>query len=212
MSRFSLKSLLITVAVIAGVFVLTGLLKPGLLPAAESPGLEVAEIEEGGALKRPSNLDQWVFLGASLGMGYAQSSFDPDNPGMFQVVLMEPQAYDYFLENRTYADGSMFALYFYGSENQISINRSGFVMGDLHTYEIHLRDSRRFKNGSGFYIFGPDDATAGLITPSDNACTQCHDKNGAFESTFVQFYPTIRSLIPEEDLARALEEGKDGFE
>ena len=36
------------------------------------------------------------------------------------------------------------------------------------------------------------------MLPPGNACVQCHDQHGDFNSTFVQFYPTIRDLVSQD--------------
>ena len=143
----------------------------------------------------PTNLDQWIFIGSSLGMGYSQADFDPDSPGMFQIVRMEPKAYKAFVETGTFVDGTMFSLHFYGSQNKISINRAGFVMGDLHMAEIHLKDSKRFPDGFNFYTFNNDQSVAEAV-PLPNECVSCHKKDGAYDGVFVQFYPIIHDHLP----------------
>lgn len=60
-------------------------------------------------------------------MGYSQETFDADSPGMFQIVRMEPGAYKAFVETGRFVDGTMIALHFFGSQNEISINRAGCV-------------------------------------------------------------------------------------
>jgi hypothetical protein len=157
--------------------------------------VDVATFTPDGLLRRPANLDEWVFLGASLGMGYNARAFDPNAPGQFQVVLMEPQAYRRFVDTGAYPDGAMFLLSFYDSEQKVSINRSGFVQRDLDSFEIHLIDKRRPGEGHYFYPYGASDAKAAVLPPG-NACITCHLKNGAFSGTFAQFYPTIRHRIP----------------
>ena len=143
----------------------------------------------------PDNFDEWIFLGSSLGMGYSQAEFDPDSPGMFQIVRMEPQAYVAFLETGEFVDGTMFALHFYGSENKISVNRSGFVMSDLHLAEIHLKDSKRFPDGFNFYNINNGQTVTEAI-PLPNDCVACHKRDGAYDGVFVQFYPVIRDRLP----------------
>jgi len=170
-----------------------------------------AQFTADGKMLRP-DIKDWRFLGASLGMGYKETAFNPEHPGDFQVVLMEPDAYDDFLAYGQYPEGAMFALLFYDSKNQISINRSGFVMGDMKSFEIHLKDASKSPNGRAFYFFNGDAESAAAIAPADNDCTKCHLENGAFDGTFAQFYPAIRKLIPADALKRALEKGKDGFE
>src|SRR6187401_3207883 len=78
--------------------------------------LDAAQFNAAGKLLKPANLDEWVFLGTSLGMGYNPGSFNAAHPGQFQVVLMEPNAYPHFVQNRSYAPGSMFLLSFYNTD------------------------------------------------------------------------------------------------
>lgn len=174
----------------------------GQTPPAAKP-LDVARFSADGKLLKPTDLASWVFLGTSLGMGYNPGSFNAANPGQFQVVLMEPTAYRYFTENKRYAPGSMFLLSFYNPDQRRSINQRGFVQADLTNYEIHLVDPGRGKDGRAFFTFNPDDAVGNALPPGNN-CVQCHNRHGAFDGTFAQFYPTIRHQIPKEALERAL--------
>lgn len=164
--------------------------------------VDVATFTAEGQLRRPADLDQWIFLGASLGMGYNAAAFDPKSPGQFQVVLMEPQAYREFVATGAYPDGAMFLLSFYDSEQKVSINRSGFVQRELNSFEIHLIDKQRPGEGHYFYPFGATDRQASVLPPG-NACIVCHLKNGAFSGTFAQFYPTIRHRIPKALLEKS---------
>jgi cytochrome P460 len=175
--------------------------------AATTAGpLQVARFTKEGKLSKPADLDNWIFLGTSLGMGYNPGSFNAANPGQFQVAMMEPNAYRYFVETRKFAPGSMFLLSFYNSDKQArSINQNGFTQADLTNFEIHLVDPALGKDGHVFYMFGAN-STEGNAVPPDNACVRCHIKHGAFDGTFAQFYPTIRPLIPKENLERALQD------
>lgn len=164
-------------------------------PGAQAPDSRAAQFAEDGALIIPDNLDEWVFLGSSLGMGYSQQSFNPDSPGMFQIVRMEPGAYRAFMRDGVFPEGAMFLLSFYESANQISINRSGFVMGEPMGFEIHLKDKARFpETGFNFYTFGPGDVSAPEV-PLPNDCVECHARDGAFDGVFTQFYPSARERL-----------------
>lgn len=175
------------------------------VPAAAPGSLDVARFSAGGKLLKPADLNEWVFLGASLGMGYNPGSIDAARPGQFQVVLMEPNAYRLFVRNRSFAPGSMLLLSFYDTETQPrSINQNGFTQADLTDFEIHLIDpARGGADGRAFYTFGAND-TEGNLLPPGNGCVRCHVEHGAFQGTFAQFYPAIRPLIPKDALARAL--------
>ncbi len=179
----------------------------GAMVSAEDEGMDavhVATFNDDDNLIRPGDIDEWVFLGSSLGMGYSQAEFDPGSPGMFQIARMEPQAYKAFVETGQFVDGTMIALHFYGSQNKISINRAGFVMGGLHFMEIHYKDSARFPDGFNFYTFNNDQTVAEEV-PLPNECVACHKKDGAYDGVFVQFYPTIHEHLPDDVLARLSE-------
>jgi hypothetical protein len=171
--------------------------------AVQPEKLDVARINQDGELQKPADLDHWVFLGTSLGMGYNPGSFNAARPGQFQVALMEPTAYRYFIEHGTYAPGSMFLLSFYDADTQErSINQHGFTQADLTNYEIHLIDPDN-KEGHAFYMFGPRSTTGDPVAPG-SACVRCHVQHGAFGGTFAQFYPAIRPRIPKDALEKAL--------
>ena len=191
-------------SVLAGAAVLMILAAgPGLAVDAGAP-LDVAQYARNGDLRRPADLEAWQLLGVSLGMGYSDAEFDADNPGMFQVVLMEPAAYASFLESGSFADGSMFALMFYGTNKRFSINRVGFVQDELHNFEIHVKDAARYDEDRAFFIFDAGDKSASIVPPGSE-CVSCHQADGAFDGVFAQFYPAMRHLIPAENLKRALD-------
>ena len=170
-------------------------------PAAATT-LDVARLTTEGKLRKPADMTNWIFLGTSLGMGYNPGSFNAARPGQFQVVLMEPNAYQYFVERGSYAPGSMFVLAFYDTDvQQRSINQNGFTQAELTNYEIHLIDPKH-EDGHAFYMFDAQ-STEGDAMPAGNNCARCHKDHGAFQGTFAQFYPTLRPLVPKDLLEKA---------
>jgi hypothetical protein len=175
--------------------VLAALLGSAAAVAAEAepaPALRVAKLDAAGHLQRPDDLDRWVFVGAGLGMNYDDSAFSVEHPGPFQIVLMEPSAYEYFKAHGRYADGTMFLLSFYSTDHAASIDRRGYTPGSLAAFEIHLIDHARYPEGRAFFNFGKD-ARQSTAAPPGNACVQCHVPKGAFDGTFSQFYPPLRA-------------------
>lgn len=169
---------------------------------ASAQAIGVARLTTDGKLEKPADLDRWVFLGASLGMGYNPGSFNAARPGQFQVVLMEPNAYRHFLEHGSYAPGSMFVLSFYDTDTQPrSLNQKGFTQAELTNYEIHLIDPAS-PDGHTFYMFDAD-SKRGQALPPGNGCVSCHKNHGAFKGTFAQFYPTLRPHLAKELLENA---------
>jgi hypothetical protein len=162
--------------------------------AAAQSNLGVAQYTSDGQLQYPSNLEEWIQTGASLGGEYSDKPFDPQHPGTLGIVQMEPAAYRYFLEHKTYAEGTMFLLSFYRAEAKSNPQLPGFVQGDLFQQEIHVLDTTRFADKHGFFIYRGEAKTSTLLPPG-NDCVKCHDEHGAFQSTFAQFYPKIRGVL-----------------
>jgi hypothetical protein len=144
-------------------------------------------------LIRP-NVDEWIFMGSSLGLAYAPGEFRNDRPGTFQIVHMEPAAYRYFVENGEYANGTMFSLSFYSVQEKPEPELNGFAQQDLGDFEIHMLDRERFVAQRGFYLFNGDAATAQMV-PTGNECEECHNEHAQYDGTFTQFYPIVRDLI-----------------
>jgi hypothetical protein len=175
----------------------------------ERARVDAAKFDARGRLLIPESFDDWVFLGSSLGMGYSQASFDPDSPGMFQIVRMEPTAWAVFTETGEFPDGTMFSLHFYGSQGNHSINRAGFVMGGLHFAEIHMKDSERFPDGFNFFnIENGQKVSEAIAVPND--CITCHQRDGAYDNVFVQFYPLVQQHLPEAVKAKLDSMGAGG--
>lgn len=170
-----------------------------LLPATilAQDNLGIAQYSAGGELQRPANLDEWIQAGASLGSDYGEGPFDPQNPGAIGVVQMEPKAYRYFMEHKTYADGTMFLLSFFNAEAQSSPQLPGFVQGSMRAQEIHVIDKQRFGDDSGhaFFLFQAPDTAASTRIPVGNDCVACHTTEGKFDGTFLQFYPHLRTQV-----------------
>jgi hypothetical protein len=199
---FTRKGFYLSLSILASAYALAQSPAPPV-PEPADTRLRVARIDAAGNLQKPDDLERWVFLGTSLGMGYNPGSFNAARPGQFQVVLMEPNAFQHFTKHGSFAPGSMFLLSFYDPDQRRSISQVGFVQAELTNYEIHLINDSKGDDRHAFYLFGPKD-TRGNPLPPKNACVSCHLKHGAFDGTFAQFYPTIRHLIPKDALERAL--------
>ena len=161
-------------------------------------GLGVAQFTPSDELIFPADTDRWVVLGTNIGGDYSDAEFDPKDPGMIGVVQMEPNAYTYLLENGKYADGTMLLLSFYATQEKPEPELSGFVQGELSAREIHVIDRMRYQDSRGFYLFAADGNGPSEMLPAGNECVQCHAEHGDFDSTFTQFYPTIRDVVSQD--------------
>ena len=144
-------------------------------------------------LALPADTDRWIAVGSSIGGEYSDEPFDPANPGAIGIVQMEPAAYDYFLDNGEYADGTMFLLSFYVPQEKPEPELPGFVQGPLAQQEIHLIDRQRFpEEGRAFYLFTPGTTEPSAPLPLGSPCFVCHMEHGDYDGTFTQFYPHLR--------------------
>jgi len=164
---------------------------------AAAKRIDAAEFNSVDQLQRPANLDEWIFVGAIVGHGYPNGDarhFSAASPGRIQVVQMEPRAYRYLQQHGEYADGTMLALSFYATQENPAPVVDGVVQGELASFEIHLLDKQQYADRSAFYSFSSDGSAASMI-PAGNNCVACHREDGAFDGTFVQFYPSLRQRL-----------------
>lgn len=163
--------------------------------ADDSTGLQVAKYTAAEELIFPSDTERWVFLGATIGGDYSDAEFDPKHPGRIGIVKIEPSAYDYLLKNKRYADGTMILLSFFETQEKPNPNLNGFVQDELAAREIHVIDRSMYEDQRAFFMFAGDASEPSAMLPPGNECVQCHNKHGDFDSTFTQFYPSIRQFV-----------------
>ncbi|MGH8288172.1 MAG: cytochrome P460 family protein [Steroidobacteraceae bacterium] len=144
-----------------------------------------------GELKPPSDFYSWVFLTSDLGMSYNESGSSSDHPP-FSNVFVNPAAYRSFLKTGTWPDHTQFVKEFRNSATQGSINHHGFYQrGGRLAILVHVKDTKRFKGGWGFFAFDGKPSQPATQIPVTAECYSCHKAHGAVDTTFVQFYPEM---------------------
>ena len=133
----------------------------------------------------PPDYREWIFLSSGIGMTYSGNA--SQNPA-FENVFVNPEAYRQFLKTGTWPDHTVMLLEIRLSESRVSINKDGRVQTTVRAIEAHVKDSAR--GGWAFYGF-QNGAEKGKLFPKTADCYSCHQQNGATDSTFVQFYPTL---------------------
>lgn len=154
---------------------------------------------DGTNLVRPDNYREWTFLGAGLGMTYAEEGDGTADgvPGagsqLFSNVFVNPSSYRGFMETGVWPDRTTFVLEFRQSASEVSINEDGWFQTELLMLEAEVKDAR-FPDGWAFFEFGRADDLADAAEPLTGErvapCIECHSEHTAVERTFVQFYPT----------------------
>jgi hypothetical protein len=142
-----------------------------------------------GALRRPADVERWVLVGASLGLGYSDAT--DDGPGRFHRVYLEPGAYEHYLRTRRFRDGTMLALSIRDPSRRVPPSRAGWTEGELVALELAVKDPGRFPGGWAYFDFGRDAPTASAL-PRER-CAHCHARHAARDNVFVQVYPELRA-------------------
>jgi len=142
-----------------------------------------------GALLRPAEVERWILVGTSLGLGYSDAT--EDGPGMFHRVYLEPTAYDHYLRTGRFRDGTMLALSIRRPERRVPPSRAGWTEGVFAALELAVKDPGRFPGGWAYFDFGSDAPAAPALPPS--RCARCHAQHAARDNVFVQFYPQLRN-------------------
>jgi hypothetical protein len=153
-----------------------------------------AEFADNGRLQRPVDYRKWRFVSTGLGMSYGPAAQAAALSGhvMFDNVFVQPEAYDAFLRDAVWPEGTMFVLELRSAETQRPPNNRGYFQTDAHGVEVSVKDSSRFKNGWAYFDFGMDARTAS--PQPESGCFACHKRHAAVDMTFVQFYPTLQQV------------------
>lgn len=145
-----------------------------------------------GELIAPLDYRDWVFLTSGVNMNYSDA---PMNMGheMVDNVFVDPTSWRAFKASGRWPDGTIFVKEGRIGSSKGSINKSGIFQTETRfDLEVHVRDSKRFKGGWGFFV-NADDKPAKLI-PTTASCYSCHQQHGAVDTTFTQFYPTAKPI------------------
>ena len=142
-----------------------------------------------GQLMRPENYREWIFLSSGLGMTYGTVEAAGVASPRFDNVFVTPQAYRSFLQTGRWPDKTMFVLEVRASASKGSINKGGHYQEEVVAIETHVKDEARFPAKWEFFEFGT--GPTGKPFGVKSSCQACHAQNGAVDSTFVQFYPTL---------------------
>lgn len=164
------------------------------LPAPGETHLSGTAFNAAGELQRPVDYRNWQYVTSGLGMSYGPAAQAAALMGhvMFDNVFVQPQAYQAFLKNGVWPEGTMFVLELRGTETKRPPNNNGYFQTDVHGIEVSVKDSKRFKNRWAYYDFGMDSKTATL--EPENTCFACHKASAQVDMTFVQFYPTLQNV------------------
>ncbi len=160
-----------------------------------APVLAQANYNSRNQMPRPDKYREWIWLSSGFGTAYTPAP-DNSNP-LFHNVFVNPEAYHSFLQTGKWPDKTVFVLELRSSVDKGSINLRGSFQGDVQAIEVHVKDEHRFADKWAFFGFSPMSAAADLI-PATRDCYSCHQQHGALDTTFAQFYPTVRDVAKQK--------------
>jgi len=188
-------------------FLILALSVVGLNWVNAAPGIErnAPHFNERGELLPPSDYRDWVYLTSGLNMSYSDNgkragpAGDTDELLPFDNVFVRPSAYREFQRTGTWPDHTIFVIEIRASRTKVHPNQSGYVQGDVVGMTAAVKDVQRFGDKKWGLLQPISDGKPGpsRAMPSDH-CWNCHNKNGAVDTTFVQFYPTLKPIAAEK--------------
>jgi hypothetical protein len=146
-------------------------------------------------LKLPADYRQWILVGSSLGLSYAEGG--QTGHQMFNTTLMEPTAYRHFVQTGQFREGTMLALILQGIGTNALPARQGQFATDVHLVEMAVKDSGRVPEGWAYYAFGGPmgGGYRSAAAPQAKAsCYDCHVKHAARDNVFMQFYGLLNEV------------------
>ncbi|MDG3439328.1 cytochrome P460 family protein [Nitrospirillum amazonense] len=164
--------------------------------ATDEPAPFVPQFDKDDRLTFPADYREWVYVTTGIDMAYGPAM--RMGHSMFDNVFVNREAYLAFKQTGTWPEKTTFVLEVRGAADKGSINKSGhFQTSEVMGLEVHVKDTARFHDdGWGFYSFDAGDAAPRPAEqlPVEQSCYSCHREHGAVNTTFVQFYPTLRPI------------------
>lgn len=172
--------------------------QPAKSRESRSAEMALPEYNEAGGLLRPEGYERWTLVGTSIGVDYSKDKdADADKPGIFHNVYMQPEAFDHYVATGEFPEQTVFVVTnnpptTKGGEDDI--NRRGLFADDPTGLEVSVKDSQRFDEGWGYFMYygtkGPRSAAKPL---GRTACYDCHAEHGEDDAVFVQFYSVLKA-------------------
>jgi hypothetical protein len=160
-------------------------------PATTAEGAPVYDAS--GALERPEGYREWIFVGASLGLSYAEGASN-DGHGEFHNVYLRPEAYQHYRRTGRFPDRTVLVLELFEAASKVAPSKQGLFEGRCTALEAAVKDTR-LPDGWGYFSFG-DGSEAKAKAHPRTSCFACHVEHARVDNVFVQFYPVLRDRRP----------------
>ena len=171
--------------------------QPALVAFVDPEGEPAAVFIEGNTLERPIDYREWVFVGSSLGLSYADV---PDEVAtgagdLFHNVYIDPAGYDAYVRTGAFADGTVMILELATAAVKNEAGLQGMYESEFVALEASVKDTSRFDGGWAYYGF--TERGGGFKDSADpydaERCWTCHAENAETDMVFTQFYPVLQT-------------------
>ncbi len=174
---------------------------------AQRPQPSVMPVFEGKlTLLRPTNYREWVFVGSSRGLSYAQNPPAQNQTAaggmgeMYHNVYITPDAYREFSRTGKFPEGTMLAMEMASADTKREPGLQGSFEKEFIGLEVSVKDSSRFDGGWAYFNFsngmGSSYKEKADPFPASAGCVSCHKQNAETDNVFTQFYPVLRAAKP----------------
>ena len=158
------------------------------ISSTASPEVSLQYIN-GDELLRPQGYREWVFISSGFRLSNNPS---PAEGATFTNVFVNSSAYQQFLATGNWPDKTVLVEEKRTSSNKGSLNKASQFQTELVGISVKVKDVARYPDRWAYFSF---DSTAKTAKANPKAaCWQCHHDQGAVDSTYVQFYPTLKPV------------------
>jgi hypothetical protein len=167
-----------------------------------------------GQLKVPVGFETWVFVGSNLALGYKDEMKETTkleslraSQQQFHNIYINPEAYAYFVANKEFPDKTVLVMDVFTAPDRDPKNilTAGFYNGKQIGLQVAVKNLNRPDGKTtpwAYYTlmnpFSPSPVMASSAPAhEDSECYDCHKAHASKDNVWVQFYPTLRKLLPE---------------
>jgi cytochrome P460 len=186
--------------------VLISICVASLVVPKPAPPADLLQYTNGDELVRPQDYREWVFISSGFRLSNNPS---PAEGATFMNVFVNPSAYKQFLATGNWPDKTVLVEEKRTSSNKGSLNKTSQFQAELVGISVKVKDAARFPDKWAYFSFDASAQTAHANPKA--ACWQCHHDHGAVDSTYVQFYPTLKPVAQKFGTLRASATGAEAY-
>jgi hypothetical protein len=176
-------------AILLGILVIISACAVSFLVSKPAPPTDLPQYTNGDELVRPQDYREWVFVSSGFRLS---NNASPTEGATFMNVFVNPSAYKQFLTSGNWPNNTILVEEKRKSLNEGPVNKTGQFQSELVGIAVKVKDPARFPDQWAYFSFDSSAKTAHANPKA--ACWQCHHEHGGVDSTYVQFYPTLKPV------------------